>query len=424
MHLQSGGKVTKEIADKAKDFARGRLRSGRSPFYEEGKDKRADKMAVGIAPTDLTPYDKYMKERFPTYGTPEFEDKFGGDDTKGLENAYSPIDMLTGGFAGSLASGGGRFLAEAGMDLGAELAINTFKNNDYGRLLATFIGPKGAARLGRNILSTSPKDLYGQFTPLWDRITRLEIPDHNMDLNDMVKKVLKEDGRWSGKASDAYSHPELFKAYPEIAEGNISLRVGEDLERGGTFTPYTGRITSRGPNTEELLDNMTHEGGHFVQDVEGHVQGGRPSEEYTSGEISEETWNKYPEIKQEVTDAANDFYSKRDAYKANPDDPSAKSQFYVSKFNLGKALQDSKGKIYNELYKNYRSIAGEYETNESMFRRKLTPQQRAERSIFSEEHDVGPESIWDLRYPDHSLIFPDRTKLEPAGYSKSWRRPK
>jgi hypothetical protein len=339
MHLQSGGKVTKEIADKAKDFARGRLRSGRSPFYEEGKDKRADKLSMGISPEDLNPYDKYMKERFPTYGTPEFEDKFGGDDTKGLEDAYSPFDALTGGLAGSMM--GGKFLLESALDPLYTYGIEKMRDNNSGYLPALFLGKKGAARAGLDVA----RDTFGQFSFLGDGKIRWEIPDMGRFDEPLKKGSVDSVGRFVGE--------DVADLYPEMYGSQIkSYDLPEDT--GGQFG-YNPTTDEREIRINKNLDydprTVAHETQHYIDSVEGYPRGGSPS--HFKVEAEEQVKRDMPGLMNNLHEAQGNHSAMVDKFGKNSPE-AIEAQDNVGKIAGLLYIQRNRAK-----YDIYRSLIGE-----------------------------------------------------------------
>lgn len=85
----------------------------------------------------------------------------------------------------------------------------------------------------------------------------------------------------SGKTADVYNHPELYKAYPELAEGRttISMKYGDSFYTKDPLRRPSIHATS--PDYEHPTI-IAHEGQHHVQEVEGFARGGSPSE-FTSG---------------------------------------------------------------------------------------------------------------------------------------------
>lgn len=87
----------------------------------------------------------------------------------------------------------------------------------------------------------------------------------------------------SGTAAQFIDHPELFAAYPELAELGTKV-TGKPLEKqNGVFYPpgYLGnsspRIEASGFTPEDITSVMLHELQHSVQDVEGFATGGNPN---------------------------------------------------------------------------------------------------------------------------------------------------
>jgi hypothetical protein len=85
------------------------------------------------------------------------------------------------------------------------------------------------------------------------------------------------------KFSEALYHPEMFEAYPELADLPTSVSYGDDLsgQFRETFDPLTNKFTPEAINLSAQTDEqgrsgMLHEGQHAVQSVEGFAAGGNP----------------------------------------------------------------------------------------------------------------------------------------------------
>ncbi|MCD8070554.1 MAG: ImmA/IrrE family metallo-endopeptidase [Akkermansiaceae bacterium] len=92
-------------------------------------------------------------------------------------------------------------------------------------------------------------------------------------INDVDINVYKEDRRKLGEVLD---YPELFDAYPELAE-----MEAEDLYLGkgnyGSYDPQTRIITINEALTpEERRSTLLHEIQHAIQDIEGFAEGSSP----------------------------------------------------------------------------------------------------------------------------------------------------
>lgn len=141
-----------------------------------------------------------------------------------------------------------------------------------------------------------PDDIWNQtgFFRGADNRWRYEIPDQNANLkvspdntglvnipqpnstSDMIKDALagKLPSRGITKLSDVLDHPELFKAYPELANKVLAPLPQHLIDRG------IGGIAGRealymAPTTpEEFKSILLHESQHYIQRQEGFAKGG------------------------------------------------------------------------------------------------------------------------------------------------------
>jgi hypothetical protein len=109
---------------------------------------------------------------------------------------------------------------------------------------------------------------------------RFEISDHTADLTPWAKEQLEAGKIVGGPLSDAFIHPELFKAYPHLADLPVSLEYGRWHSPSGGYDPKTGTIDFRtdtfdGPNSPKSI--LLHEIQHAIQHKEGFANGGSPS---------------------------------------------------------------------------------------------------------------------------------------------------
>ena len=118
-----------------------------------------------------------------------------------------------------------------------------------------------------------------------------EIPDSGAVLNrGQILNDLRSAGTYpatskqglTGIVSDYFSHPELFEAYPALANRPFNVYADPDSSVGGYVLPKTGEIglnVSIPDSTKRNrpLGSMIHELQHAVSGVEGRSGGGSPS---------------------------------------------------------------------------------------------------------------------------------------------------
>ena len=139
-----------------------------------------------------------------------------------------------------------------------------------------------------------------------DKKWRWEIMDGKFKDNLSLSTDFTENGdiyAWStlGEVLDA---PELFKAYPELKDIQVSFTMGKDFEHDGGFYPtgasffedgiidvkgaFNAGDTLNPSNHNNALSTLLHEVQHFVQNIEGVSFGSNPIS------ASYEYWKKDP----------------------------------------------------------------------------------------------------------------------------------
>ena len=92
---------------------------------------------------------------------------------------------------------------------------------------------------------------------------RFEIPDHHAQFRNGIPKEKTNMG-------EAFSHPELYKAYPELAEGTVRQTSPGVSHYGANYGLNRVGINPTGPHPRST---MLHELQHSVQDIEDFARG-------------------------------------------------------------------------------------------------------------------------------------------------------
>lgn len=100
------------------------------------------------------------------------------------------------------------------------------------------------------------------------------------EIDDSKAKLKTDDSVVHGKLGDVLDHPELFSAYPELAEkvwvnGQHSPAIDSttgSLQKIGESIGY--RMEASGKSPDEMLSAILHETQHGIQNVEGFAGGG------------------------------------------------------------------------------------------------------------------------------------------------------
>jgi len=108
---------------------------------------------------------------------------------------------------------------------------------------------------------------------------------------------------------NVYSHPELYQAYPELAQTQFNIRHPKDMGIGGRFQGYyDGGVSFRddiGYGMQSGKSLMGHELQHAIQNKEGFALGGNPASaaDYV-GELIQKNQNRIRQIEQNSDFAA------------------------------------------------------------------------------------------------------------------------
>lgn len=142
---------------------------------------------------------------------------------------------------------------------------------------AVNIGPRGFGNLFGGELTDATK---GAFRGA-DDMLRYEIPDNTMKMNkNFLREFLNSDSSTGATSylGDAVEHPQLFKAYPELADMDLTVnRLPTGQRPRGEFYPPSGMMDAKASNLRELMDTINHEQQHGVQSLEGFSGGSNPA---------------------------------------------------------------------------------------------------------------------------------------------------
>lgn len=80
----------------------------------------------------------------------------------------------------------------------------------------------------------------------------------------------------SAKMGDVLEHPELYKAYPDLADIPVVLQSNVNSKSTGAFYPDDNRIFYDAISPEDAKSGLLHELQHAIQQREGWASGGSP----------------------------------------------------------------------------------------------------------------------------------------------------
>lgn len=107
---------------------------------------------------------------------------------------------------------------------------------------------------------------------------RFEIPDNKAALSYMPPNM---GDKATGSVASLMSHPEAFKAYPDLQ--SLRLTLEKDPQASGAYNYTPPRINVNAPDFTKGRSVALHELQHGVQDIEGFTPGANP--DWYAGEI-------------------------------------------------------------------------------------------------------------------------------------------
>lgn len=175
---------------------------------------------------------------------------------KGLEvPQISPDDLIGTGIPSKMAAVAGTFIGKKALTFDLPKALKT--------------------------LSVPPEDAWRKFqtfTAHPDKQLRQEIDDSTAYL---LTKAMKQDpvdylktAIPENTLSNILNHPELYKAYPKLADIKTKGAIKGGAKEAGEFNPIDNTIKFQGGSSEEAKSALLHEIQHWIQFNEHWQQGG------------------------------------------------------------------------------------------------------------------------------------------------------
>lgn len=179
----------------------------------------------------------------------------------------------------------------------------------------------------------------------------------------------------SYKLSDVLQHPELFKAYPELANMPVRPMPFEKVLGGvkGAFYPSKGEMYLARAKPPEMLSTTLHEIQHGIQTNEGFGQGGNPGQFISPADKTfiQDTAEHQKELQAQVKDLGLTWY---DAVSAagrplNKFSPASTQEAFPKLQNAGllDSLKEYLDKetlvdhINSKAFRQYKAVPGEVE---------------------------------------------------------------
>ncbi|MFH2033148.1 MAG: LPD23 domain-containing protein, partial [Candidatus Margulisiibacteriota bacterium] len=185
------------------------------------------------------------------------------------------------------------------------------------------------------------------------------------------------------RLGDYIKHPDLYKAYPQLADYNIELLKGRNVTGVfGSFVKYSPTFKNNNP-TIQLWEyagkksTLIHEIQHAVQEIEGFARGGSP-ERLIAG-----TPDTDAKIKEAYTSVFKEW-AERIKGKIPKGERERKISEIISEAKYGNieiAKLDAARFLSTDEYKR---LAGEIESREVSDRMDLTPEQRKAKAPFKD----------------------------------------
>lgn len=128
----------------------------------------------------------------------------------------------------------------------------------------------------------SPTQIWnetGWFKNPADQKWRFEIPDNNARMMGHGLDYGKEASSRTGPANLMLQHPDLYKAYPQLAENKLTNTVYQNPTNKvgtGAFDSERGTLAVNTPNLINARSIGLHESQHGVQELEHFAPGGSP----------------------------------------------------------------------------------------------------------------------------------------------------
>lgn len=216
----------------------------------------------------------------------------------------------------------------------------------------------------------------------------------NADIASIIKANKDSPYRASAKLGSILHHPDLFKAYPDLA--NVEVWVEKDGSGSdGMFAPDSNIITVRGSlSGSEAVSVILHEIQHAIQENEGFASGG--SLDSARKVAYEKNENRRKQINEEIEELgrlrSSIPTSDNDAYQRNVD----KHKVLVSERDA--LNEEQRGLKYDQApaAQAYKRLAGEVEARNTQSRANLTG---------AERNATSPQSTADVAERDQIVMF-------------------
>jgi hypothetical protein len=224
-----------------------------------------------------------------------------------------------------------------------------------------------------------PKALAEAKKPVYDEITRLR---------DEAEEVSLDADRYGHRAKFALEHPELYKAYPELADLQVFQGTrgasGERASLTGNKSYMQMDITPEGLR-HNPRSSVLHEMQHAVQNLEDMAPGGNPQMAFSDPR----GFKILEEMRQMALKPMSfDDYAQQYAHLS---DPQKGYEDYVK--SIPKIVKDMDRDLQSKAaMEYYKRLAGEAEARATQAREPMSASQRSKEFPYS-SYDVPPEDL-------------------------------
>lgn len=164
---------------------------------------------------------------------------------------------------------------DAGMNLTGMAPISGAIGTFIGKGAKTWDAGKAAQAEELLDKGVDPRAAHAQtgIMPGVDRALRREISDDAATIKQFPTGPMNP---ISAKLGDILDHPDVYKAYPDLANMPVTLKSNATGKSTGAFYPDVNRISYDAKNPEAAKSGLLHEMQHVIQQREGWASGGNP----------------------------------------------------------------------------------------------------------------------------------------------------
>ena len=209
---------------------------------------------------------------------------------------------------------------------------------------------------------------------------RFEIEDGNAEflpVTNLERRTIEHQTFREGKLSDVFVHPELFKAYPGLADLEVVMYPFYNSEAKGQYSSPSeyfnlpANITMWDIKGQELTpdqeDTLLHEVQHYIQEVEGFARGADPKYIKDSDKPISKKWKLWFEKQDIIKEAAAIHESPEYTKELNESNRLFKAE-YEERFDALDTLPNDEYKIESDkLFAEFKEVSKQRFPNMAKF---------------------------------------------------------